>query len=1286
MAALRLSVPSHLSIFITDPDTGRPTARLPLYVEVAVPRIVPVPPSNERFREPIRAALLEIDPGADPVSARVEAAAQEALGRAVDDASRDQLVTQPDRVRDLFHQAFGDALNAAQRERIGDIPEADLVQLLEAAIRRAAPALGIGLLPETGNTGSVWAHPLGVLTTDHVGYASFDLTRLGPDVQALLADAIEARRTDPLAVPKLAIWVYPYGRTERFEALSQARFTLDAVVARLSISWNTLTPALINMGPRALQNPSLTDWQLSPASFAASPKTLVGADGCEELVPANLALQQFVLRHVVRLADPLAPVVRPRAAYIDEYKVSWYSLGHSLGEILYSLPLAPGETVKLAVVDWSWDSLTKRDETTRLTEDVLHQTHRDRTVTETVKAGIRELQHGSSFMGGTAGAAGATGTGKIDSFNVAGAVGQTWSLGGSTATSDGSRDVAAEMVQRVGDSFSQASSVQRELNSTVVIQARQEQKESIQTRTFSNYNHSHTLTILYYEVLRHYRVTVEWVRRRHAALVAVPKRVEKFDEDTILKYRHVLESALLDPSLKPGFDALAKLVTIREDRDLHGLPKDGDFHHLFDGDLEFSFFEFGTKTSTLEDDDMTNESENSLRIWAIKADGALLPLGRWGDFDPEFNSGGRFRNRGEMTWFLAYLTPPGTRIRWHDLAGFMIDTRTDTWRVEKLAINGFAPPLPAPAEGEPAPAKPGGPRKVVLRELKDYNLLFGKYRTEDDDDLGDNTFTEINPPPPPPAPILSPKKSLTPEERHQLKKLVDHCALYKDYYASLIVLNTDPASIAIQFENEPWGTGVLGGTKLADHLEPTPLEVFGSSIAYPLIRQPAGIDDTAIVDLAAALNGDDPARRQRALTQIADMNDADRQTVLERLALASAKSERLITLPTRGVFAEGKLGHCNISEVIDNTRFWKWDEHPIPINAPDIAAAQPIQPKPEQVTSTPTAFPQAVVSISNPGQLPDPTGLVDALKLLGTPNIFRDMSGRAEVADLLKKLSDNSISISEAANKARDIQAKYGAELDKQQKAYDLDLYKAANEATAKDSEVRRAAQAQASKAQAEAAKANADAGNALAAAAKNLPQGLQAGAYQEAARVIQGNPVTNKAVVFQARGYDDQTLEGKFELTVRDIQGQKEIIAQEVGPSFDRAFSFSTPEPVIGAVAKRVGVSTIKILDEVVSLPAAANVVSPKEPYVAGKSHQVISVTLAQTSRTVSFKAASTNAAVTELMNKWGTEFGAANALATKMVADYEKKHQITHPAQVEPSYSIRVPTHTYELTVSSR
>jgi hypothetical protein len=136
-------------------------------------------------------------------------------------------------------------------------------------------------------------------------------------------------------------------------------------------------------------------------------------------------------------------------------------------------------------------------------------------------------------------------------------------------------------------------------------------------------------------------------------------------------------------------------------------------------------------------------------------------------------------------------------------------------------------------------------------------------------------------------------------------------------------------------------------------------------------------------------------------------------------------------MPTRGVFAEGKLGHCNISEEIDNTRFWKWDEHPIPIQAPDINAVTPISPTPQTVNPTPTAFPASLINIVNPTPAPDPGGLAAALGVIGTPNIFRDMSGRAEVADLLKKLSDNTIAIADAANRAREIQTKYGAELDK---------------------------------------------------------------------------------------------------------------------------------------------------------------------------------------------------------------------------------------------------------------
>lgn len=51
------------------------------------------------------------------------------------------------------------------------------------------------------------------------------------------------------------------------------------------------------------------------------------------------------------------------------------------------------------------------------------------------------------------------------------------------------------------------------------------------------------------------------------------------------------------------------------------------------------------------------------------------------------------------------------------------------------------------------------------------------------------------------------------------------------------------------------------------------------------------------------------------------------------------------------------------------------------------------------------------MNIVSPQAVPDPTGLADALKVLGTPNMFRDQSGAQQVGTLLGKLSDNATSL-----------------------------------------------------------------------------------------------------------------------------------------------------------------------------------------------------------------------------------------------------------------------------------
>lgn len=549
MRTLNQLTQSHLSVLVLDRDSHNPIVRMPIYAELS---IVEEAPSYEISRDD----LGEIDGNQDIVGF-------------LDEVLRSSLAQY---IEKSIFQAWNEEKKRAFLKLVINIlegeedpfpdSESQKKEIVDRAILKAMEEFGIAQ-SQTPNKKSIYSYPLGYLATDHVGYASFDLSRISDLTRSQNSDLVAFARNG--AQKSYAFFVYPMGKEgTRFDALEQGRFTSEAVFAKLSIEQPILTRDLKILNLPSMQKPSLIDWYFSPGSFAAHPEFLVGDDGCERLFPAQIALQEFNIRQVVRIVGQ-SPIPLPegfKLAYVDDYKVTWQSLGHSLGEILYSLPLAPGESVKLAVIDWSWEGTTERTEKTLLTEEILHQTHRDRTISETVKAGLRELQKGSSFMGGIAGSAGATGSIGIAS----GAAGIAGSLGGSTATSEGSRDLVADNVQRLSDSFSQASSAQREINSTVVVQARQEEKESIQTRTFTNYNHSHTLTILYYEILRHFKVEVAWVRRRPAVLVKMsPEQLTRtFTANQLLGLRYLLDPFLLDPKLRDALDAASRVALNEE--------------------------------------------------------------------------------------------------------------------------------------------------------------------------------------------------------------------------------------------------------------------------------------------------------------------------------------------------------------------------------------------------------------------------------------------------------------------------------------------------------------------------------------------------------------------------------------------------------------------------------------------------------------------------------------------------------------------------------------------------
>src|SRR5207244_2256000 len=58
--------------------------------------------------------------------------------------------------------------------------------------------------------------------------------------------------------------------------------------------------------------------------------------------------------------------------------------------------------------------------------------------------------------------------------------------------------------------------------------------------------------------------------------------------------------------------------------------------------------------------------------------------------------------------------------------------------------------------------------------------------------------------------------------------------------------------------------------------------------------------------------------------------DNGRLATLHDLYAIDAPPPIRVSVPTRGVFAEAVMGACNSCEPIDDNRFWRWEESPIP--------------------------------------------------------------------------------------------------------------------------------------------------------------------------------------------------------------------------------------------------------------------------------------------------------------------------------------------------------------------
>jgi hypothetical protein len=655
-------------------------------------------------------------------------------------------------------------------------------------------------------------------------------------------------------------------------------------------------------------------------------------------------------------------------------KQVWRADGYSLGDLLYSMALAPGQQKLVSILDWERRDQATRTEYRTANEQLDASLAHDRDISDIIRSSLREHMDAQS-RATTSAVAGAVG-GFIGPI-VFGAAGGT-SKASSTANQASSRDIAASALNQARDRTLQSASTVRGQRASVVQTAREGESVTAQTEAIANNNHCHALTMEYFEVLRHFQVSQEIAAVQECLFI--PFEISPFSDAKALRWRHLLQDmdvyfggAVED--LRPKFDALERKNENWINADVPAARYCDDDVHSIDGevtvqisiprppDKEDHTFD---ATAWAPYQDLLSQPVND--VWQRYIQVAL-PEQRAGIWNTRiapaiartlidhltvdfFQSGVGYTNIGLDSTLVTRFRQNGNLLVTFRSNGVVSGiTRAEINRI-RLRIQGVA--VPSTIET----IVMWGSMRYRTDHLTSY--LFEDYRIQND--LSVTDMVEI------PCPLSKFEKS-NPRQKDvkEARLLIDILNERVEYFHRCLWLMMDPNRRFMFLD------GVLapdaGGRSVASVVENRVIGIVGNSLVMPLV----------------------PGVQLDPTYEFGRRTPAD----LRHHYATDPPPPMRISVPTRGVFAEAVMGKCNSCEKIDDTRFWHWDQAPIPDTPTAIEALSVASRKQAHPSVTPSDFPEAIVKYQNVPSAPDPSGLSAAMNLLGTKGLFRDLTGLA---------------------------------------------------------------------------------------------------------------------------------------------------------------------------------------------------------------------------------------------------------------------------------------------------
>ncbi|MEU9918995.1 papain-like cysteine protease family protein [Streptomyces sp. NPDC051001] len=651
------------------------------------------------------------------------------------------------------------------------------------------------------------------------------------------------------------------------------------------------------------------------------------------------------------------------------FKQVWKADGYSQGDLLYSLPLAPGQQKLVSVLDWTRQEVTARRSERLETEELTADLDHDRDVTDIIRSTLRESMDATSHADSSSVGGGLAGFIGPLVFGAAGGV----SSAGSTANQTSARSVTGSALNQVRDRTAQAASAVRSQRSTVVQTSGQGEAVRAMTEAVANYNHCHAMTVEYFEVLRHFQVSQELAQVQECLFV--PFAVTPFTEAKALRWRRQLRSGLRQHALASSFDVLERVSSGWRDADVPtGRYADEPITHL-DGELWIRLRLPRPADGADGGFVRANWSPyaNAGLLWDDPANiftrylGVATAAQRDAVWDRRIAPGVAERIVGRLRLdLLEGATPLGT---------FTLDpTLVTPFQQDRPLLVGLSvlPPLPSVTRARVGTLRlsvqgvslpPGGSllvETVTARYRTGHfsgDLVSGRQVSND---LSINDPVNVATP-------LSTAEKTNPREhdRRDAQHLLDHLNEHVEHYHRAIWLTMDPNRRYLLLDG--FVAPDAGGRSVASVVDNRVVGIVGNSLVMPVA----------------------PGQRLDPTYEFARSTPED----LRHLYAADPPAPMRISVPTPGVFAEAVLGSCNSCELIDDTRFWRWEDAPLPDLPTPIAALSTDSRRTAPPGLAPDQFPDPVVRLQDTPAAPAPSGLAAAFTALGTPNIFRDLTG-----------------------------------------------------------------------------------------------------------------------------------------------------------------------------------------------------------------------------------------------------------------------------------------------------